>query len=343
MVNITILTAGPIKRSLPIHSHIRHIAMPGLQRIIPGRWFDNLKRGVRGGLFRFAPISIRKDTIWHSTFYTLPFQWPGLNVLTVPDMISELFPDLYGSPIHERFRKYKRLCVEKSDVIICISKSAASDVLTHYEFSRSKPIFPISLACSAVFRVLSNVSQRYRAPTNKLFLLYVGKRQNYKNFAQLLDSYRKWSFRSSVDFVVVGSSWDSSELELIQNLELKQTVHLLSQISDEDLCCLYNLALAFIYPSLYEGFGIPLVEAMSCGCPIVASRIPSSLEVARDVPLYFDPTKPDDLLCALDLVKLEGRNSDRTQKGLKLAKEYSWDKTAAQTLDVYKMLLLRKS
>lgn len=342
-VNITILTAAPIKRSLPIHARIRHIAMPGLQRIIPGRWFHNFKRTIRGALFRFAPVQVKEDTIWHSTFYTLPFQWRGLNVLTIPDMIGELFPPLNNCQINERFRVYKRLCAEKSDAIICISKSAASDVLAHYEFAGSKLIFSIPLACSTVFQELPNAAQHYQTPTNKGFLLYVGKRQTYKNFAQLLDTYTKWSFRSSIDLVVVGSPWDSSEQGLIWEFGLEQNIHLLAQISDEDLCCLYNLALAFIYPSLYEGFGIPLVEAMACGCPIVASRIPSSLEVAKEVPIYFDPAQSDDLLHALDLVMQEGRNSDRTQKGLKLAKEYSWDKTAAQTLEVYKTLILHKS
>ena len=102
------------------------------------------------------------------------------------------------------------------------------------------------------------------------------------------------------------------------------------------LCRLYNQAVAFVYPSLYEGFGIPLLEAMTCGCPIVASRIPSTVEVAGDCPIYFDPAEEDDLVNALDIALSEGRNSERVQAGFEKVKSYSWDKTTAQTLQVYR-------
>ena len=105
------------------------------------------------------------------------------------------------------------------------------------------------------------------------------------------------------------------------------------------MCYLYNRALAFIYPSLYEGFGIPLLEAMACGCPIVASRIPSTIEVAGDCPVYFNPNDVEELISALDIIIPEGRNSKRTRSGLERVKKYSWQKTAEQTLEVYHSLV----
>jgi alpha-1,3-rhamnosyl/mannosyltransferase len=113
-------------------------------------------------------------------------------------------------------------------------------------------------------------------------------------------------------------------------------VQVLTDVDDQTLCQLYNQALGLVYPSLYEGFGIPLLEAMACGCPIVASRISSTIEVAGDCPIYFDPTEEDDLLNALDIALSQGRNSERIQTGLEKVKSYSWDKTAAQTLKIYR-------
>jgi alpha-1,3-rhamnosyl/mannosyltransferase len=101
---------------------------------------------------------------------------------------------------------------------------------------------------------------------------------------------------------------------------------------------LYNQAAAFVHPSLYEGFGIPLLEAMACGCPVVASRIPTTREVAGDCPIYFDPMQPDELITALDVALAEGRNSERVRRGLEWVKQYSWDRTARETLQVYRAL-----
>jgi predicted O-methyltransferase YrrM len=105
---------------------------------------------------------------------------------------------------------------------------------------------------------------------------------------------------------------------------------------------LYNEAAAFVYPSYGEGFGIPLLEAMACGCPVVASDIPSSREVAGDCPLYFAPSEPESLSDIFSAVLGESRDSKRVREGLLLANGYSWDKTAAQTLDVYRKALLDK-
>ena len=115
-------------------------------------------------------------------------------------------------------------------------------------------------------------------------------------------------------------------------------MHLLTGIADEELAWLYNQAVALVHPSLYEGFGIPLLEAMACGCPVVASRIPSTVEVAGDIPLYFEPAEPESLPAALDAICSEDGDSKRVKLGLEHVKQYSWDRTARETLEVYRAL-----
>ena len=137
---------------------------------------------------------------------------------------------------------------------------------------------------------------------------------------------------------MVGDDWSEEENKNLEDLNLVKNIHLLSIVSDDHLVSLYNQALAFVFPSLYEGFGIPLLEAMACGCPIVASRIPTTLEVAGDVPIYFEPKEIESLLSALDTV-YQGDNTDQNiLAGIEHAKGYSWDKTAHETHSIYQKI-----
>ncbi|MFX0202475.1 MAG: glycosyltransferase family 4 protein, partial [Candidatus Hodarchaeota archaeon] len=144
-----------------------------------------------------------------------------------------------------------------------------------------------------------------------------------------------WAGRKEVDLVIVGESWTADEEQYLAKLGIRDRVHLIEHVDDVRLCHLYNQATAFVYPSFYEGFGIPPLEAMACGCPVVSSRIPSTFEVAGECPIYFEPNNIESLLTALDMVLFEGRDSTRVQVGFSQVKRYSWDKTARQTLDVY--------
>jgi glycosyltransferase involved in cell wall biosynthesis len=159
---------------------------------------------------------------------------------------------------------------------------------------------------------------------------------HYKNFQALLQAYQTWPGRAEVSLVAVGEPWSRAEQQRLQAAGLVGRVRLLSGVDDQTLCRLYNTAAALVFPSLAEGFGLPLLEAMACGCPVVASRIPSSLEAAADCPLYFDPAIPETLPAVLDQALQEGRSPGRVQAGLERVKLFSWDRTARQTLEVYR-------
>lgn len=130
-------------------------------------------------------------------------------------------------------------------------------------------------------------------------------------------------------------SWAASERTDLTCLGLEGRVHLIQNADDAKLACLYSQTVAFVYPSLYEGFGLPLFEAMSCGCPVIASLIQSTIEVAHDCPIYFDASDANDLARALCKLLKDGVDEYRIQRGMNLAKEYSWLRTAKKTLDVY--------
>ena len=336
-LRITLLTEGKLKQALPEHSRITHRAIPLVEHYLrPGRLWKSVIPQVKRFVRRLW-IGRTRDKIWHSTYYTMPERWDGPSIVTVVDMIYERFADLFNKAWDERFRDQKRRCVLAADAVICISETTRQDVQRFYGLD-SDSVYVVPLARSDVFRQVEQRDDSLQRPTKQPFLLYVGDRSHYKNFNGLIQAYSVWAHRKEVALVVVGRPWSADEERRLAELGIQDCVQLLTDVDDEALCRLYNQAAAFVCPSLYEGFGIPLLEAMACGCPIVASRIPSTIEVVGERPIYFEPTEVDDLLNAFDVALSEGRNSERVRAGLEHAKHYSCDRTASQTLGVYQAI-----
>ena len=338
LLDIEILTIGGVKQPLPDHKRIFHRPVPQVAQILrPWRLWKPFIPHIQH--FVKDIWTGRGDgKIWHSTYYTLPPErWTGRQVVTVVDMIHERFPKLFNRPRDEPFREQKQRCVLAADAVICISETTRQDIQRFYGLD-SNSIYVVALACSDVFRPLDQRSEELRMSTEQPFLLYVGSRSHYKNFNMLIQAYSVWLHRKEVALVVVGKPWTADEVRRLMEWRIQDRVHLLEDVDDEELCRLYNQTAAFVYPSLYEGFGIPLLEALACGCPVIASRIPSTIEVAGDCPIYFEAGDVDDLVHVFDVALAEGRNSERVQAGFEQVKCYSWDKTAKQTLDVYHAL-----
>jgi glycosyltransferase involved in cell wall biosynthesis len=242
----------------------------------------------------------------------------------------------YSEPKFDLFRQRKRHSVERADAVICVSDTTRQDVLRFYELDADR-VHVVPNACSNVFRRLDSTESPKIHQIEQPFLLYIGNRARYKGFDILARAYSLWPHRKDVALVLVGGKpLSEGEQQLMEELKIAKRVRLLPDADDETLCHLYNQALAFVYPSVYEGFVIPLLEAMACGCQIVASRIPSTIEVTGDLPIYFEPGQVDDLLRALDSTISGEHKSERMRLGFERAKSYSWDKTAAQTLQIYR-------
>jgi glycosyltransferase involved in cell wall biosynthesis len=340
-LNITLFTQGRLRQSLPRHHRITHLPIPDPEPLMRPGWFFKPLIPSFCRFIRKLYIPAADEDIWHSTYYTIPKKWKGYSIVTVHDMIHERFPDLYNSKNDERFRAVKRHCIRQADAVICVSENTRKDLLYFYK-ANADSVHVIPNACSDIFKKGQTEGNNIEASTEQPFLLYVGSRARYKNFDLLIHAYSKWPQRKEINLLFVGGKpWSQSEQRVLTDLGIQNQVKLLRDVDDKTLCRLYNSAVAFVYPSLYEGFGIPLLEAMACGCPIIASRIPSTIEVAKDCPIYFDPAEEDGLLNALDIALSQGRNSKRIWAELERVKSYSWDKTAAQTLEVYRAVYSR--
>ncbi|MFM8321703.1 MAG: glycosyltransferase family 4 protein [Chloroflexota bacterium] len=340
-LQVTLFLDGPVQAALPAHARITVQRAPAVRRTLrvrgaAGRLLYPLRRlaGRAWDRLRAHWLGSGAGAIWHSTYYTLPPRWDGPQVVTVYDMAHEQMAEFFTDPVDELGRRMKQRCVEQAQAVICISESTRRAVARQYAVPAGR-LHLVYNACSPVFRRLAD-PPALDGELQEPFILYVGSRAFYKNFGGLLDAYRQWPQRERVRLVAAGQPWTEGERHRLAELGLDRRVLLRTQVSDEQLCRLYNAAQAFVFPSMNEGFGIPLLEALACGCPVVAARLPVFMEVAGEAARYFWPDRPDELLAALDAALAEGRSAAQVAAGLQRAQAFSWERTAEQTLAVYR-------
>jgi len=282
-----------------------------------------------------------RPDIFHTTYYRMPESIKCRKVITVYDMIHEKFSKEFASP--EKFLRLKKHCVANADQVIAISEHTKNDIVELYGTNPEK-ISVVHLAAGDTFKPANNEEKRalrQKYGTNRPFILYVGQRGGYKNFITLLKAFSIWKNKDEYELVCVGGkSWSSEEAGLISKNGLLDRIKLFGFMDDRELMALYSLAAAFVYPSKYEGFGIPLVEAMACGTPIVAANISSIPEIAGNAALYFDPDSEASLADAIHKVVFdENFKNSLIKNGFKRKESFNWDKTARETYDVYNKLL----
>lgn len=326
------LFAGLYLSELPLHT-LRRCRIIGMRR--PFRlgpaWPVVFRLGGAANQFllrRLAPA------IYHPTYYRPAARPPGTRlVMTVYDMIHENFPEFYRD--HETIEIKRRAC-EAADAIICISESTRRDLLGYYpEFGRKTSV--VYLAAAEHF----GAGQATAAPPptgGPPYALFVGSRKDYKGFDIALEAWQQTK-KIAPDLKLVcagGGAFSSQEIAEFQRRDLGG---LISQLpaNDAKLAELYRNAVVFIYPSRYEGFGLPILEAMACGCPVVCSHSSSLPEVGGTAASYFEPGESADL--ASKVIEVYGDPERRlvmVQAGYRQRGRFSWDECARQTAQVYR-------
>jgi glycosyltransferase involved in cell wall biosynthesis len=251
-------------------------------------------------------------------------------VVTVYDMIHERFAAILDP--HGRHAAEKRRAVLAATAVICISENTKRDLLECIPFPEHQ-VWVTPLA-SDMHRVVPAAPDQ--SPPQPFFL-HVGSRASYKNFDRLLAALVPVVARSKdVRLCVVGPPFSRAEQRRIADLHLERHVLHGGYVTDAVLARLYRDAVALVYPSLYEGFGIPPLEAMSCGGVVVAARTSSLPEVVGDGGLLFDPHSTDELAARLiDLLELPTAREEWRRRGRERARLFDWDHTTAQTVAVY--------
>jgi len=273
-----------------------------------------------------------KPDIVHETYYSCePILRGRKNIITVHDMIEELFRNKksYSCSV-------KRKAVERADHVICISSNTRNDLVELLNVDKSKTSV-IHLA----HRTFNMTSHEYDDLVfQRPYILYVGKRSGYKNFLRVIEGYEiNVHVNTEVDLVCFGGGdFNEREVQIFKEKKLTHNIHHFSG-SDELLYKLYSDALFLIYPSIYEGFGLPPLEAMSIGCPVVASTGGSIPEILGTAPMYFDPFNVEEIASTLSKIVFDDSTRTRLiEDGLKQSKKYSWHKTVKETSELYKII-----
>lgn len=275
------------------------------------------------------------QTIIHHTFYYQPYiKLQGKVVVTVYDMISEIFPQYFHDGIN--ISLLKRRCCERADKVIAISHSTKNDLVRFFDISPEK-IVVIHLASSLKGNNASQSVKPFREP----YILFVGQREDYKNFEGLIEAFAtSESLKKSFHIVCFGGQpLSSNDNFRLKELGMEDRVHNVSG-NDALLCNYYRNAVAFVCPSFYEGFGIPILEAMEFSCPVICSNTGSIPEVAGDAAIYFDPYEAASMQHALETSLFNKQLLDDLRKrGLERQSMFSWRRCANETLAVYNSLL----
>jgi glycosyltransferase involved in cell wall biosynthesis len=267
------------------------------------------------------------------------------SVLTVHDMIFKLFPEHQKRLNFWYLNAAMPLYCRRAAAIITVSQWSKQDIVQHYRVDPAK-VTVIHEAASPEFtlvpdRLVQDARSHYGLPDR--FLIHVGTIEPRKNLSRLIQALARLRAEGlAIPLVAVGSrGWLYEDFfRKLDELQMRDMVHFPGYVPARDLPLVYNAASVAILPSVYEGFGLPLLEAMACGAPILSSNTSSLTEVGGDAAHYFDPYDLDGLCDAIRTVWRDpALQGEMRRRGLKQAARFSWDRAAAETCAVYDSLL----
>jgi glycosyltransferase involved in cell wall biosynthesis len=281
--------------------------------------------------------------LYHSAYILMPY-FPGIpTLLTVYDLIPLLFPQQSTRRARLLARSANQLAFRASQRVMAISEATRRDILARFRLGPEK-IQAIPLAADPVFRpqsreTVARVREAHGLPER--YLLYLGSNKPHKNLVGLVEAWARLQ-PQAIPLVIAGA-WDDRFPEAKRRanaLALEEQIRWLGPVPEGALPALYAGAHLFVFPSLYEGFGLPVLEALACGAPVVCSNSSSLPEVAGDAALMANPLDTDTLAGAMRLA-LEDENLREAlrERGLRQAQRFSWQNTAQRTLDLYRITL----
>lgn len=303
----------------------KDITFPGPTRIAP-RWMPAPVRLAATCLSSFISPACRVGTIYHPSYYLMPRRRQKGAALVVT--IMDLIPERVGSGAGGRMPSWvRRRAANKADLCLCISQRTADDVHEIFGVPRDRLLVtPLGLS-------ILPPARRIR-PHDHPYILFVGPREGYKNWRLLQRAYQdEPHLHREVDIICVGGGPLRSHEQVTHGGVFQ------IEANDQKLSDLYHHAEVFVYPSRYEGFGLPLVEAMATGCPVVTTTGGAIPEVCGDAAFYVDADQPSELSWTLLNAIRVGRASPVAQRGPARAAFFTWERTASETLVGYRQAL----
>lgn len=286
---------------------------------------------------RYLPprININEPFIFHSSYFRTCSNKKAINVTTVHDFTYEYFRKGLAKYVH-CWQKYR--AIRKSSVIVCISENTKRDLLRFLPNIDAKRVHVIYNGVSEDYYVIKN-KETYEPPfPPKTYLVFVGSRVSYKNFELVIRGVSK----SNYNLVIAGPTLTEKERETINCYIPSNRYKAVGFLSNKNLNVVYNYAAALAYPSSYEGFGIPVIEAQKAGCPVIAYKGSSIPEIIGETPLLMNELTEEELLKKIELLSDTRLVGEIRSSGLENSKRFSWDNMVQQYLDLYDEALLMK-
>jgi glycosyltransferase involved in cell wall biosynthesis len=318
------------------------------------REFYKLANGAANRIFVRKTINrnvLASAEIYHSPFYPIPEQIKRSNtlkkVITVYDLIPVLYPKFFKNQqsglIHDVLKS-----IDKDTWVTCISQATKNDLCNYLPSLDPSRVFVTHLAASALFyqcqdqAMIENIRVKFGIPEGQ-YMLSLSTLEPRKNIIQTIRCFTRLVKEGSIkdiSLVLAGiRGWDFDDIfnEIAASPEIRERIIVTGYVSDKDMAPLYSGAIMFVYPSFYEGFGLPPLEAMQCGVPVITSNTSSLPEVVGEAGMMVDPQDADELCQAM----LKIYNSAEARQKMSLdslaqAQKFSWKRCAEQTIDTYK-------
>ncbi|CAN5558280.1 MAG: glycosyltransferase family 4 protein [Pyrinomonadaceae bacterium] len=297
------------------------------------------------------PRYIRSSGIqlFHGTNYEVPPWGQCATVLTIHDLSLLIHPETHEKRRVSRSRRRLPIMARAANAVIVPTASVRAEVCEHLRLSPEK-VFAVPEAARACFRPMdleATEDVRQRLGIGADFLLTVGTIEPRKNLRTLISAFQEVASRQSgltLQLVIAGNrGWLSEPLfDVLEKSPMRKRIVLTGYLNDQELCALYASCRAFVYPSIYEGFGLPPLEAMTCGAPVITSRIPALEETTGGAAILFNPSSDKDLARSISAItEHENAREKLVAAGLRQAAKFSWGQTAQTTLGVYDEALRR--
>lgn len=333
---VTVISNRPIDTAVPLPPRVRtEISSTWMPRLL---WMQtSAPRVVR---------RIHADVV-HFTNGMVPAASPVPTVVTIHDMSLTIFPRFHPRRRVMLNRPFVNLAARRADAVITVSSAAKHDIVRLYGIAADR-VHVVHEAPAPSFRVIHDLavlrSVRERYGLADRFILYVGTIEPRKNLPMLIEAFARRRVTGDLphQLVCVGPyGWLSTDIEAqLDRLRVRDAVRFTGYVPFDDLPAIYNLAELFVFPSVYEGFGLPVVEAMACGTPVVTGPVAALAEVAGGATAQVPELAAEPLGEALvALTRSREQRDALARSGRKRASEFSWDRAAAETLNVYRRVV----
>jgi len=286
-----------------------------------------------------------KIDVFFSPGHYAPRFSPVPTVISIMDLAFLHFPDYFTKKDLAQLKSWTSYSIKKAKAVLAISQSSKDDIIKLYGIPEDKvqvTYLGIKDGASLTPHIYPMQELQTKYGISKEFVLFVGTLQPRKNIVRLIEAFstllKKDSFnKSDLQLVIVGKKgWQYEPiLEAPKKFGVEERVKFLNFVPDDELVLLYKNALCFAWLSLYEGFGLPILEAMKMGCPVITSNVSSMPEAGGDAAIYVDPTSTEDIAKKLDQVLSDSKlRQELIEKGRKQVLKFDWENTARETLSV---------